>query len=147
MNEKQIRMDKLYLRLAIEISKMSYAERKKVGCVIVKNDNIISFGWNGTPTGMDNKCEDDNNITKKEVLHAEANALTKLLKSENSISTAGATLYVSLSPCFECSKLIYQSGIKRLVYIEKYRNIEGLIFLEKMGIDICQYSIEEIYQL
>lgn len=142
--EKQRRMDKLYLDIAYRISKESYATRSKVGAVIVKNDNIISFGWNGVPSGIPNeniefKNEDGTITTNPMTLHAESNALQKLLKYGGT-GTEGATLYITLSPCYECSKMIYQSGIKRVVYLDEYRIIDGLMFLKDMGIDVVKYT-------
>ena len=130
------------MRMAEELAKLSYAERKKVGCLIVKDTQIIAEGYNGTPTGFDNACEYYNHVdemyTKPEVLHAESNAITKLARSTN--SSCGSTLYVTLAPCFECSKLIIQAGIKRVVFKDKYRN-NGIGILNKAGIEISQ--IEE----
>jgi dCMP deaminase len=134
---------KVYMNIAAEIGQLSYAERKKVGCLIVKDSSIISYGYNGTPTGFDNNCEDPEPhgnvgdlITKKEVLHSESNAISKVAKSSN--SSDGADMYVTLSPCFECSKLIIQSGIKRLFYREEYRLTEGLELLRKAGVQCVQ---------
>lgn len=124
-----------YLGIAKNISTASYCQRKKVGAVLVKNDNIISFGYNGTISGFENVCEIDN-ITKSEVLHAETNALAKCCKS--SYSSEGATMYVTLSPCFECAKIIIQAGIKMVVYIEDYRDKSGLELLKKAKIDVLQ---------
>ena len=162
--------DKSYLRIALEVGSRSYAVRHKVGAVIVKDNNIISYGFNGTPSGFDNCCETliecdvdwdelvsalDNGssicaaynrdcnacphrrlVTKPEVLHAESNAITKLARSTQ--SSEGATLYVTLSPCFDCAKLIIQAGIVRVVYMEKYRSEDGLKLLEKAGIQVEQ---------
>ena len=162
--------DKSYLRIALEVGSRSYAVRHKVGAVIVKDNNIISYGFNGTPSGFDNCCENevkcdvdwdelisslDNGssvcaaynrdcskchhhylVTKPEVLHAESNAITKLARSTQ--SSEGATLYVTLSPCFDCAKLIIQAGIVRVVYMEKYRSEDGLKLLEKAGIQVDQ---------
>ena len=133
---KQKRYDKAYLRLALEWAKLSYCERKKVGALIVKNGTIIADGYNGTPSGFDNCCEDKQGNTHWYVLHAEANAITKLAKSTQ--SSDGSTLYVTVSPCFECSKLIIQSGIKRLVFRDLYRKVESLEFLFKAGIEIIR---------
>jgi dCMP deaminase len=142
--ERQIQYDKVYMRMAKTLSELSYAERNKVGCIIVSpKGQIISQGYNGTPTGYDNCCEytDENGnlITKKEVLHAESNAISKCAKWLS--STEDATLYVTLSPCFECAKVIIQAGIKRVCYNELYRNTEGLEFLKKNGIQIDQIFI------
>jgi dCMP deaminase len=132
-------LDKTYMRMAEELAKLSYAERKKVGCLIVKDTQIISEGFNGTPAGFNNSCEYHNHLeemyTKPEVLHAESNAITKLARSTNSSSQS--TLYVTLAPCFECAKLIIQAGIKRVVYTEEYPS-NGLDLLHKAGINISQ---------
>ena len=134
---KQQKHDKFYLDIALRVSEMSDAIRNKVGCVIVKNHNIISYGWNGMPKGFDNNCEDEVNgklITKKEVLHSELNAISKLVKSNQ--SSENSTLYLTLSPCLECSKLIIQSSITRVVYINEYRKTDGLELLKKAGINV-----------
>lgn len=112
----------------------SYCKRRKVGALLVKNQMIISDGYNGTPSGFENNCEDENNTSKPYVLHAEANAITKVARSHN--SSDGATLYVTASPCMECSKLIIQSGIKRVVYGEKYRIMDGVELLERAGVEV-----------
>ena len=124
--------------MAHEWGILSHCERKKVGAIIVKDGMIISDGFNGTPTGFDNHCEDEEGYTKWYVLHAEANAILKVAKSTNSCE--GATLYLTLSPCKECAKLIHQSGIKRLVYIKKYKDSSGLKFLKKAGIELNQIN-------
>ena len=124
--EKQLRYDKAYMRMAMEWAKLSYSQRKQVGAIMVKDRMIISDGYNGTPTGFDNCCEDEEGNTHWFVLHAEANAIMKVAASTQ--SSQGATLYITMSPCKECSKLIYQSGIKRVVYKEGYRDNEGLVF-------------------
>ena len=159
----QNRLDERYLAMAKEWSKMSHAKRKKVGCLIVKDEQIISDGYNGTPSGFDNNCEevfytcDERDFykdqeweldrgkekffklkTKPEVLHAESNALMKLARSTN--SSEGATIYCTYSPCFDCAKLIVQSGVKRFVYNETYRNTEGLDLLKKAGVEIVNYE-------
>ena len=126
--------------MATEWAKLSYCERKQVGALIVKNRMIISDGYNGTPSGFENVCEDENHYTKWYVLHAEANAILKVASSTQ--STKGATLYITLSPCKECSKLIHQSGIKRVVYSKKYKDDSGLAFLEKAGVEIVYNPIE-----
>ena len=131
---KQLRYDKAYMRMAKEWGKLSHCERKQVGAIIVKDRMIISDGYNGSPTGFDNCCEDEDGYTKWYVLHAEANAILKVAASTQSCE--GATLYITLSPCRECSKLIHQAGIKRVVYLEKYKDDSGLKFLEKAGIEI-----------
>ena len=138
-NEKQKKYDVAYLRIAQEWGKLSYCKRRQVGAIIVKNNMIISDGYNGTPTGFDNQCEDENNYTKWYVLHAEANAITKV--SASTQSSEGSTLYVTLSPCTDCSKLIHQAKIKRVVYNEQYKDTSGLEFLEKAGVEVCQIEI------
>ncbi len=130
--KKQNKYDKAYLRMAQEWGKLSYCERKKVGAIIVKDRMIISDGYNGTPTGFENFCEDENNYTKWYVLHAEANAILKVAASTQSCK--GATLYLTLSPCKECSKLIHQAGIIRVVYHQPYKDDSGLRFLTKAGV-------------
>ena len=131
--EKQHLLDLRYLRMARIWAENSYCQRRKVGALIVKNKMIISDGYNGTPSGFENVCE-ENNVTKPYVLHAEANAITKIARSHN--SSDGATLYVTASPCLECSKLIIQSGIKRVVYSEKYRLADGIELLRRAGIEV-----------
>ena len=131
---KQLKYDKAYLKMAIEWGKLSHCNRKKVGALIVKDRMIISDGFNGTPTGFENYCEDEAGYTKWYVLHAEANAILKVASSTQSCK--GATLYITLSPCKECSKLIHQSGIVRVVYNKKYKDDSGLKFLEKAGITL-----------
>lgn len=126
--------DTAYLKMALEWAKLSYCKRRQVGALIVKNRMIISDGYNGTPTGFENICEDDENYTKWYVLHAEANAIMKVAASTQ--SSQGATLYVTLSPCRECSKLIFQSGIKRVVYHNEYKDSSGIKFLKKAGIEV-----------
>lgn len=132
--EKQLRYDTAYLNMAKEWSKLSHCERKKVGAIIVKDQVIISDGYNGTPTGFDNCCENENGETNWYVLHAEANALMKLSKSTN--SSKGATLYITLSPCRDCAKLIHQAGIKRVVYITEYKDCSGIDFLKHAGVEL-----------
>ena len=132
--EKQVKLDKRYLRMAAIWAENSYCQRRKVGALIVKNKMIISDGYNGTPPGFENICEDENNVTKPYVLHAEANAITKIARSNN--SSDGATLYITDSPCIECAKLIIQSGIKRVVYSKKYRLDDGLNLLRKANIEV-----------
>ena len=131
---KQKKYDIAYLKMALEWAKLSYCKRRQVGALIVKDRMIISDGYNGTPTGFENVCEDEKNYTKWYVLHAEANAIMKV--SASTQSSKGATLYITLSPCRECSKLIFQSGITRLVYNKKYKDTSGLDFLKKSGIEI-----------
>ena len=139
---KQERYDKAYLRMAKEWAKLSYCKRKQVGAIIVKDRMIISDGYNGTPTGFENACEDEEGNTKWYVLHAEANAILKVAGSTHSCT--GATLYITLSPCRDCAKLIHQAGIKRLVYIHGYKDDSGLKFLEKAGIEIIQMNDIEL---
>ena len=132
--DKQQRRDYLYMRMARTWSENSYCVRRKVGALLVKNQMIISDGYNGTPSGFENVCEDENNVTKPYVLHAEANAITKLARSSN--NSEGATIYITASPCIECAKLIIQAGIKRVVYGEKYRLTDGIELLERAGIEV-----------
>jgi dCMP deaminase len=132
--KKQLKYDKAYLKMAFEWGKLSLCKRKQVGALIVKDRMIISDGFNGTPTGFDNCCEDEEGFTKWEVLHAEANAILKVASSTQ--SAKNATLYITLSPCNQCSKLIHQAGIKRVVYAKVYRDSSGLDFLEKAGVEI-----------
>lgn len=136
--KKQLKYDKAYLRIAREWSKLSHCNRKQVGALIVKDRMIISDGYNGTPTGFENFCEDEEGYTKWYVLHAEANAILKVAGSTQSCKDA--TLYISMSPCKECSKLIHQSGIKRLVYHIDYKDNSGLEFLEKAGVELEQIT-------
>ncbi|HVN56682.1 MAG TPA: dCMP deaminase family protein [Bacteroidales bacterium] len=144
--EKQIAFDKRYLEMAQIWAKNSYCVRRQVGALIVKEKMIISDGYNGTPSGFENKCEDENNITYPYVLHAEANAITKVAKSHN--SSEDATLYVTTSPCMECAKLIIQSGIKRVVYCNKYHNTDGLHLLKRAGIEVVYIDPEnDIYEI
>ena len=133
-NSKQIEVDKRYLRMAGIWAENSYCKRRKVGALIVKDQMIISDGYNGTPSGFENVCEDENNVTKPYVLHAEANAITKVAASSN--SSKGATIYITSSPCIECAKLIIQSGIKRVVFSDQYRTPEGYDLLVRAGISI-----------
>jgi len=137
-SEKKLRYDKAYLKMALEWGKLSHCKRRQVGALIVKDKMIISDGYNGTPTGFDNNCEDDENYTKWYVLHAEANAITKV--SSSTQSSKGATLYVTLSPCRDCSKLIFQAGIIRVVYYEEYKDRSGLDFLIEGGVEVTQIS-------
>jgi dCMP deaminase len=136
---KQNKIDSLYLRMASVWSENSHCNRSKVGCLIVKDRQIISDGYNGTPSGFPNECEDCNNNTLPTVLHAEANAITKIAKSAN--SAEGSTLYVTLSPCFDCAKLIIQAGIKRIVYSEEYRKTDSFKLFEEAGIEIKKIEI------
>ena len=128
------------MRMAKIWSENSYCERRKVGALLVKDKMIISDGYNGTPSGFENQCEDEENHTKAYVLHAEANAITKVARSHN--SSEGATLYVTASPCIECAKLIIQSGIKRVVYGENYRILDGIDLLQRAGIEIVYVEVE-----
>ncbi len=137
---KQLKFDKAYLKMALEWGKLSHCKRKRVGALIVKDRMIISDGFNGTPTGFDNCCEDENGATKWEVLHAEANAILKVASSTQ--SAKNATLYVTLSPCTQCSKLIHQAGIKRVVYANAYKDDAGIKFLKKAGIEIINLPYE-----
>jgi len=137
---KQLKFDKAYLKMALEWGKLSHCKRKQVGALIVKDRMIISDGFNGTPTGFDNCCEDENGATKWEVLHAEANAILKVASSTQ--SAKNATLYVTLSPCTQCSKLIHQAGIKRVVYANAYKDDAGIKFLKKAGIEIINLPYE-----
>ncbi|MCH2195717.1 dCMP deaminase family protein [Kordia sp.] len=132
--QKQTKYDHAYLRMAKEWGKLSYCKRKQVGAIIVKDRMIISDGYNGTPSGFENFCEDDEGYTKWYVLHAEANAILKVAASTQSCK--GATLYVTLSPCRECSKLIHQSGITRVVYLDAYKDDSGIQFLKKAGVEV-----------
>ncbi|SDS29705.1 dCMP deaminase family protein [Gramella sp. MAR_2010_147] len=136
--KKQLKFDKAYLRIAKEWSKLSHCNRKQVGALIVKDRMIISDGYNGTPTGFENFCEDDEGYTKWYVLHAEANAILKVAGSTQSCKDA--TLYITMSPCKECSKLIHQSGISRLVYQIDYKDNSGLEFLKRAGVDLEQIT-------
>ena len=138
--EKQKKYDSAYLKMANTWGELSYCERKKVGALIVKNRMIISDGYNGTPTGFENVCEDEEHYTKWYVLHAEANAILKVAASTQ--SCVGATLYITLSPCKECSKLIHQSGIKRVVYAKAYKDTSGLVFLDKAGVILTHLPFE-----
>ena len=144
--EKQITFDKRYLQMAFIWAQNSYCKRRQVGALIVKEKMIISDGYNGTPAGFENICEDENNITKPYVLHAEANAITKVAKSNN--SSEDSTLYVTASPCIECSKLIIQSGIRRVVYSNKYHKTDGLELLKRAGIEMVYIDPEkDIYEI
>lgn len=134
MSQKKEKYDKAYLRIAKEWGQLSYCQRKKVGAIIVRDKMIISDGYNGTPSGFENCCEDEDNNTKWYVLHAEANAISKVARSTQSCE--GATLYITLSPCKDCSKLIHQSGIKRVVYHQEYKDCSGLDFLRKAGVEV-----------
>lgn len=139
--EKQDILDLRYLRMAKIWAENSYCIRRQVGALIVKNKMIISDGYNGTPSGFENHCEDENNVTKPYVLHAEANAITKIARSNN--NSDGATLYVTDSPCIECSKLIIQAGISRVIYAKKYRLADGIDLLKRAGIEVIYMPIEK----
>jgi dCMP deaminase len=142
--QKQYNLDIRYLRMARIWAENSYCERRKVGALVVKNQMIISDGYNGTPSGFENVCEDENNVTKTYVLHAEANAITKIARSSN--SSSGATMYITASPCIECAKLIIQAGIKRVVYSEKYRLEDGINLLKRAGIETIYLNPEKEIQ-
>ena len=133
-NDKQSKLDQRYLRMARIWAENSYCQRRQVGALVVKDQRIISDGYNGTPSGFENICEDADGVTKPYVLHAEANAITKLARSSN--NSDGATIYITASPCIECAKLIIQAGIKRVVYGEKYRLTDGLDLLKRAGVEI-----------
>jgi dCMP deaminase len=144
--EKQIAFDKRYLEMALIWARNSYCIRRQVGALIVKEKMIISDGYNGTPSGFENVCEDEDNVTKPYVLHAEANAITKVAKSHN--SSENSTLYVTTSPCMECAKLIIQSGIKRVVYCNRYHKTDGLDLLKRACIELIYIDLENnIYEL
>lgn len=138
--KKQAELDSRYIRMAQIWAENSYCKRRQVGAIIVKDKMIISDGYNGTPSGFENICEDDNGLTKPYVLHAEANAITKIARSGN--NSDGATLYVTSSPCIECAKLIIQAGIKRVVYSEEYRLTDGVDLLRRAGIEVILNSGE-----
>jgi dCMP deaminase len=128
------KLDKIYMNIARETSSLSLSMRKQVGAIIVKDNNILSFGFNGTPSGMDNSCEDEEGDTLWYVLHAESNAIAKVAKSTS--SSEGATMYCTLSPCNDCAKMIIQAGIKRVVYKDQYREHTGLLLLETCGVKV-----------
>ena len=136
---KQLLLDKRYMRMALIWAENSYCKRRQVGAILVKNKMIISDGYNGTPSGFENVCEDENNATKPYVRHAEANAITKVARSNN--SSEGATLYVTSSPCIECAKLIIQAGITRVVYADSYRLSDGAELLQRANIDIMPVEL------
>ena len=138
--DKQEALDRRYIRMASIWAENSYCQRRQVGALIVKDKMIISDGYNGTPSGFENVCEDENNVTKPYVLHAEANAITKIARSNN--SSNGATMYVTASPCIECSYVILQAGIKRVVYSEKYRLEDGIELLKRAGIEVVFISMD-----
>lgn len=136
--EKQGQLDRRYLRMAWLWAENSYCERRKVGALMVKDKMIISDGYNGTPSGFENVCEDENGLSKPYVLHAEANAITKVAKSNN--SSQGATLYITASPCLDCAKLIVQAGIVRVVFNELYRITDGIELLKRAGIEVVHIA-------
>ena len=140
MEKKQHDLDVRYMRMAHIWAENSYCQRRKVGALIVKDKMIISDGFNGTPAGFENICEDEDGLTKPYVLHAEANAITKIERSNN--NSDGATLYVTASPCIECAKLIVQAGIKRVIYSEKYRLTDGIDLLERAGVEVVHLPLE-----
>lgn len=140
MEEKQLTLDRRYLRMARIWAENSYCKRRQVGALIVKDKSIISDGYNGTPSGFENICEDEQGVTKKYVLHAEANAITKVAASTNNCS--GATVYVTASPCIECAKLIIQAGIKRVVYSEEYHLRDGVELLQHAGVEVLSLEGE-----
>jgi len=140
--KKQERYDRAYLKMALEWAKLSHCKRKKVGALIVKNRMIISDGYNGTPTGFKNSCEDNKGNTHWHVLHAEANAILKTASSTHDCS--GATLYLTLSPCKDCSKLVHQAGINRLVYINKYSDTSGVNFLKEAGVEVIEFDTNNL---
>ena len=137
---KQFLLDQRYLKMASIWAQNSYCKRRQVGALLVKDKMIISDGYNGTPSGFENNCEDENNKTFPYVLHAEANAITKVAKSNN--SSDGATLYVTSAPCMECAKLIIQAGIKRVIFSDNYHHDDGIILLRKAYIEVMQVSLE-----
>ncbi|MCG8882015.1 dCMP deaminase family protein [Tenacibaculum finnmarkense] len=141
LNKKQLKYNKAYLKMAQEWGKLSHCKRKQVGAIMVKDRMIISDGYNGTPSGFENYCEDEEGYTKWYVLHAEANAILKVAASTQSCK--GATLYITLSPCQQCSKLIHQAGIKRVVYAEDYKDTSGVDFLKKAGIELLHLPYEQ----
>lgn len=140
-NDKQRKLDLRYLRMAQIWAENSYCVRRKVGALVVKDKMIISDGYNGTPSGFENVCEDEDGLTKSYVLHAEANAITKLARSSN--NSDGSTLYVTATPCIECAKLIIQAGIRRVVYGEPYRLDDGLRLLQRANIEVLYLNTDE----
>jgi dCMP deaminase len=141
MNTKQLLLDKRYMQMALIWAENSYCKRRQVGAILVKDKMIISDGYNGTPCGFENICEDESFKTKPYVLHAEANAITKIARSHN--SSDGATLYVTTSPCIECAKLIIQSGIVRVVYANEYHVTDGVDLLVRAGVDVLKIDIDK----
>ena len=140
--KKQEKYDRAYLKMALEWAKLSHCKRKQVGALITKNRMIISDGYNGTPSGFENSCEDENGETKWYVLHAEANAILKTARSTHNCN--GATLYLTMSPCKHCSKLVHQSGITRLVYLNRYSDTSGVDFLRKAGVEIVEFNKDKL---
>ena len=140
--KKQEKYDRAYLKMAIQWGKLSHCKRKQVGALITKNRMIISDGYNGTPSGFENSCEDENGETKWYVLHAEANAILKTARSTHNCN--GATLYLTMSPCKHCSKLVHQSGITRLVYLNRYSDTSGVDFLRKAGVEIVEFNKDKL---
>ena len=140
MDQKQLILDKRYLRMALIWAENSYCKRRQVGALVVRDHTIISDGYNGTPSGFENICEDDENVTFPYVLHAEANAITKLARSSN--NSEGSTLYVTDAPCMECSKLIIQAGIKRVVYSREYRLADGINLMKKAGLEVVLIDLD-----
>ena len=138
-NDKQLKLDMRYLKMARVWAENSYCVRRQVGALVVKDKMIISDGYNGTPSGFENVCEDENNVTKPYVLHAEANAITKLARSSN--NSDGATIYITASPCIDCAKLIIQAGIRRVVYGEQYRLTDGIDLLRRAGIEVVYLDV------
>jgi dCMP deaminase len=145
IENKQLQFDRRYLEMAMVWARNSYCVRRQVGAIIVKNKMIISDGYNGTPAGFENVCEDDMGKTKPYVLHAEANAITKVAKSNN--SSDGATLYVTCSPCIECAKLIIQAGIVRIVYYDSYHADDGIELLKRSGIEVIKMNPETLIKV
>lgn len=141
MTKKQLKYDTLYMDFALRASKMSHAQRLKVGAVIVKDDNILSYGFNGAPSGFVNDCEDDEGSTLPHILHAELNAICKAAKTSG--GTNGATLYVTHSPCLHCSKIIVQAGISRVVYLNEYREEDGKLLLDLTGVEVVQLEVND----
>jgi dCMP deaminase len=141
VSDKQHKLDERYLRMAKIWAENSYCVRRQVGALVVKDKMIISDGYNGTPSGFENVCEDDNNVTKPYVLHAEANAITKLARSSN--NSDGATIYITASPWIECAKLIIQAGIRRVVYGEQYRLTDGIDLLKRAGIEVIFMDVNQ----
>lgn len=141
IDDKQYKLDSRYLRMARIWAENSYCKRRQVGALVVKDKMIISDGYNGTPSGFENVCEDENNVTKPYVLHAEANAITKLARSGN--NSDGSTLYVTDAPCIECAKLIIQAGIRRVVYARQYRLDDGLQLLRRAGIEVTYLNPDD----